>query len=241
MAHTFHRYSFSSTVFSLRLHSSLFAVEPIDFSATFNIDLFSNPRVNFDLLFHSQFKGLSFQMASSQTQGETRHRGIDFLTTQRDKAIPVIDGYIFIAKDRGRKRFSCRTRTCHASVRILVDEIGPYYTGVPVHDHPAHAEVVNELKHRQELRVASRAKESQAVPTQQVVVDVRLKTASTRRISTDARFVRRVRQNGHAPKKHQPTLFLMMSSKTPCCSIRPTMTLTSSGRARWLRTRRRCK
>ena len=146
-------------------------------------------------------------MASSQTQGETRHRGIDFLTTQRDKVIPVIDGYIFMAKDRGRKRFSCRTRTCHATVRILVDEIGPYYTGVIVHDHPEHEEVVNELKHRQELRVASRAKESQAVPTQQVVVDVRLKTTSTRRISTDARFVRRVRQKGNAPKTPADIVF----------------------------------
>ena len=119
----------------------------------------------------------------------------------------MIDGYIFMAKDRGRKRFSSRTRTSHATVRILVDEIGPYYTGVIVHDHPEHEEVVNELKHRQELRVVSRAKESQAVPTQQVVVDVRLKTTSTRRISTDARFVRRVRQKGNAPKTPADIVF----------------------------------
>ena len=83
---------------------------------------------------------------------------------------------------------------------ILVDENGPYYTGVPAHDHPAHDEVVRMMRHRQELRVASRVKASNAVPTQQVVMDVRLKTATTRMISTDARFVRRVRQSGNVHK-----------------------------------------
>ena len=61
MAHTFHRYSFSSAVFSLGLHSSLFAVEPIDLSVSFNIDLFSNPRVNFELLFTVNSKGYHFR------------------------------------------------------------------------------------------------------------------------------------------------------------------------------------
>ena len=146
-------------------------------------------------------------MTFSQTQDEPRHRGIEFLTTQRGNATPVIDGYIFIVKDKDRKRFGCRTRTCHASVKILVDDIGPYCTGVPVHDHPAHDEVVSVMKHRQELRFASRAKETKAIPTQQVVIDVRIKTASTRRISTDARFVRRMRQNGDVPKTPADIVF----------------------------------
>ena len=119
----------------------------------------------------------------------------------------MIDGYVFVAKDKARKRFSCRTKACHASVTIHVDEVGPYCTSVPVHDHPAHDEVVSAMKYRQELRVASRAKESQSVPTQQVVMDARLKTPSTRRISTDSRFVRRVRQNGHAPKTPAEIVF----------------------------------
>ena len=146
-------------------------------------------------------------MAFSQTPDETRHRGVTFLATQRGTEIPVIGGYIFMAKDKERTRFSCRTKKCHASVRILVDDIGPYYTGVPVHDHPAHDEVVRLMEHKQELRVASRAKEARTVPTQQVVIDVRLKTASTRRISTDARFVRRVRPIGNAPKTPADIVF----------------------------------
>ena len=139
-------------------------------------------------------------MADARTQDETRHRGIEFLTTQRGTETLVIDGYVFVAKDKARKRFSCRTKTCHASVTVHVDEVGPYCTSVPVHDHPAHDEVVSAMKYRQELRVASRAKESQSVPTQQVAMDARLKTTSTRRIGMDSRFVRRVRQNGHAQK-----------------------------------------
>ena len=47
------------------------------------------------------------------------------MTTQRGTETPVIDGYIFMAKDKDRTRFSCRTKKCHASVRILVDDIGP--------------------------------------------------------------------------------------------------------------------
>ena len=74
-------------------------------------------------------------------------------------------------------------------------------------NHTAHDEVVRVLKYMQEHRVASRAKESQSVPTQQVVMDARLKTTSTRRISTDSRFVRRVCQNGHAPKTPAEIVF----------------------------------
>ena len=53
----------------------------------------------------------------------------------------------------------------------------------------------------------TRAKESRVIPMQRLVIDVRLKTASTRRISTDARFVRRVRQIGNAPKTPADIVF----------------------------------
>ena len=138
---------------------------------------------------------------------ETRRRDVEFITTQMGRDVPVTGGYIFLPKDKERRRFRCRTRRCHATVTLMTDADGPYYTNVVTHDHPTHDEVVKEMRHKQELRLAAKARSSQHTPTQQVAIDVRLKTKTSRRLSTDARFIRRRRQNGHPPKTPSETVF----------------------------------
>ena len=203
MARTFDRSSFPSPKFSQYFYSSFFTVEYFDLSTAFEPFLFSNLYIGFD--FQSSIKHV-IPPASSRTQDKTRHRGIKFTTTQQDSVTQVAEGCIFMANEKcgsdsaaGPERARCRSG-------LLSTKTGRI-TSVPVHDHMAHDEVVRMMRRRQDLRVASRVKASNAVPTQQVLMDVRLKTATTRWISTDALFVRRVRQSGNAPKTPADIVF----------------------------------
>ena len=137
---------------------------------------------------------------------ETRHRDVEFITTQMGRDVPVIGGYIFLPKDKERRRFQCRTRKCHASVTLMSDADGPYYTNVMTHNHPTHDEVVREMRHKQELRLAAKARSSQHTPTQQVAIDVRLKTKTSRRLSTDARFTAAVARTDIPQKRPRDRL-----------------------------------
>ena len=69
---------------------------------------------------------------------EIHHRDILFVTTQRGRDVPVINGYIFFPKDKERKRFKCRTKNCRASITVREDADGQYYTQKPTHNHPPH-------------------------------------------------------------------------------------------------------
>ena len=100
-------------------------------------------------------------MAACDNQNaRRRNHDIVFIATQRGKEIPIVDDYIFICKDKDRRRFQCRTRWCLSSIIVSEDEAGTYYIGSPLHDHPPHSEIIAKMKRRNELREQARSKDS---------------------------------------------------------------------------------
>ena len=110
-----------------------------------------------------------------------RKRNMFFMETQRGKEVPVVNDYIFVCKDKDRRRFQCRTRGCLSSINVSEDENGPYYIGSPLHDHPPHSEIIAKMKRRNELRVQARSKENRRLSTRQIAVEFRHDHAPTRR------------------------------------------------------------
>ena len=109
-------------------------------------------------------------------------------------------GLHLLAEGQGKTAVPMQNKEVSREVTLMTDADGSYYTNVVIHDHPTHDDVVKAMRRRQELRLAAKARSSQHTPTQQVAIDVRLKTKTSRRLSTDTRFIRRIRQNGHPPK-----------------------------------------
>ena len=105
-----------------------------------------------------------------------------------------------MCKDKERKRFRCRTRSCGASITIFEDEEGPYYTQFPSHDHPPHDNVVEQMNHQNTLKRRAQSKASRNLQTIQVAMEARQELPSSRRLSTDLRFIRRMRHGRFVPK-----------------------------------------
>ena len=132
-----------------------------------------------------------------------RKRNMFFMETQRGKEVPVVNDYIFICKDRDRKRFRCRTIGCPASITVFRDENGQYYTGAPLHDHPPHTEIIAKMNRRNALRVRARSKDNLRLSTRQIAVEFGHEHAPARRLSSDLRFIRRNCLCGAVPKTYK--------------------------------------
>ena len=140
-------------------------------------------------------------MATPDTPAtESRHRDLRFVTTQRGRGIPVINGYIFTPKDKERKRFKCRTKCCPASIIVREDQTGPYYIQRQSHNHPPHDVIIRRMEEQNELKQDVLAKGTSRVPTLEIALEHRQKYPTSRRLSTDLRFIRRVRQGNVVPK-----------------------------------------
>ena len=49
--------------------------------------------------------------------------------TQRDKDVPVVDRYVFFAKDTRRIRFRCKTPSCKTTLLLYTDTNGRVTSG----------------------------------------------------------------------------------------------------------------
>ena len=132
-----------------------------------------------------------------ETGGKPR---VAFVRSKFGTSLPIIVGFLFYPKDTTRSRFSCRTRSCRASVCVSPGQNGTFYADrSPVHDHPDHGDYIAALRHIQRLREEAQAKENRHVKTVRVCSDVRIETKTIRRRSVDNRLVRRYRKRGNAP------------------------------------------
>ena len=137
---------------------------------------------------------------SSQPPDEARNYDITFVTSQRGMKLPVIDGYVFVCKDKARKRFTCRTRSCRTTLTLKQDENGVYTDETIVHTHPPHETIIASLKHKNEMREAAKNHRTSLATTRSIATRVREENLAVRRLSTDLRFIRRFRQGNACPK-----------------------------------------
>ena len=129
----------------------------------------------------------------------TRHYNVRFIRTQRGMDIPVVDNYLFVAKDKERRRHRCKTRTCNATILLHTGTGGTYYEQLPLHIHPPHDELIKDMEHKNSMKTLARAAGNRSVATRTIASGVRENDASTRRLSSDLRFIRRARQGNRAP------------------------------------------
>ena len=130
----------------------------------------------------------------------TRHYDVDFIKTPRNKEVPVVNGYLFVAKDRGRLRFRCKTRSCKATLLLRSDASGTYYKGAALHNHLPHDELIKEMKHKNAMKTLAKSVENIDVATRTVASNVREPNVTALRLSSDLRFIRRARQGHRTPK-----------------------------------------
>ena len=129
-----------------------------------------------------------------------RHGDILFATTQRGRDVPVINGYIFFPKDKERKRFKCRTKNCRASITVREDADGQYYTPKPTHNHPPHDVFIRHMENHNKLKQRVISKSNSRPQTLEIALEHRQEFPTSRRLSTDLRFIRRIRQGNVVPK-----------------------------------------
>ena len=144
-----------------------------------------------------------FEMNNPNTQ---RMYGVTFVMSQRGKELPVVDGYVFVCKDKERRRFRCKTSTCRATLVLKQDDRGVFYDRTPHHTHPPHDALLATLEHRNEMRRIARTKQPE-VSTRSIVMEVRATCPTTRRLSSDSRFVRRLRGVTSIPKTASDIVF----------------------------------
>ena len=140
-------------------------------------------------------------MATSDTANtESRNRDIRFVTTQRGRDVPIINGYVFTPKDKERRRFKCRTKCCNASIVVHEDHIGLYYIQRQSHNHPPHDGIISRMDEQNKLKQHVLAKGKSRLQTLEIALEHRQEFPTSRRLSTDLRFIRRIRQGNVVPK-----------------------------------------
>ena len=139
-------------------------------------------------------------MPMDNASTHVRLQDVVFLTSQRGQQVPCISNYLFECKNKERTRVACRTRSCHVTLTLHNDSDGGYCICGKQHTHPPHDEAIKQITHRNNLRRLSQSTCCRLLTTRNIVTNVRLATVTSRRLSTDLRFVRRVRQNKCSPK-----------------------------------------
>ena len=92
---------------------------------------------------HRSFSGFP-KISTMSTQ--TRHYNVRFIRTQRGMDIPVANDYLFVAKDKERRRHRCKTRTCNASILLHMSAGGTCFELPPLHNHPPHDELIKDME-----------------------------------------------------------------------------------------------
>ena len=146
-------------------------------------------------------------MTMGDSTTRIRSEDVVFYTTQRGRQMPSIANYLFVCKDKERTRFACRTASCRATLIRRADLDDVYYIRVRQHNHPPHDEAVKHITPKNNLRHLSQSKRCHTLTTRSLASSARLETDTSRRLSTDLRFVRRVRQNKCCPMVPEDILF----------------------------------
>ena len=132
-----------------------------------------------------------------ETDGRPR---VAFVRSKFGTDLPIIDGFLFYAKDTARPRFSRLTMSCCASLRVSPGRHGTFYVDrSPSTIQPDHGDCITALRRVQQLCEEAQAKENRHVQTVMVCSDVLIETKTTRRQSVDNRLVRQYRKRGNAP------------------------------------------
>ena len=135
-----------------------------------------------------------------------RHYGVDFIQTPRNKDVPVVNDFLFNAKDSGSLRFRCKTWSCKATLVIRSDADRTYYEGAPLHNHP-HDEFIKEMKHKNAMKTLAKSVENMNFTTRTIASNAREHNVTARCFSCDLRFIRRARQGHRTPKAPMDTVF----------------------------------
>ena len=79
---------------------------------------------------------------------------VSFVNSKRGMPMPVINDYLFSAKNKERTTFKCTTEGCKCLIHIKKDESGWYTTDEIIHteSHSNHKEKIDEMRYRQELK-----------------------------------------------------------------------------------------
>lgn len=170
------------------------------FSKVLKFETF-RPCFGVSFLGHVFYTLSSHSMATADTANtESRNRDIRFVTTQRGRDVPVINGYVFTPKDKERRRFKCRTKCCNASIVVHEDHIGLYYIQRQSHNHPPHDGIISRMDEQNKLKQHVLAKGKSRLQTLEIALEHRQEFPTSRRLSTDLRFIRRIRQGNVVPK-----------------------------------------
>ena len=146
------------------------------------------------------------ERAAENTSDPQRNREVTFVTSQRGKELPVVDGYIFVCKDNERRRFRCKTNGCGATFILKRDDGGVFYEGTLHHEHHPHDVALVSLEHRNAMRRAAETKHEDET-TRSVVMEANRQCPARRRLSSDLRFIRRLRRGREALKKASDIVF----------------------------------
>ena len=139
-------------------------------------------------------------MAMGDSTTHIRSEDVVFDTTQRGRQIPSVANYLFVCKEKEGTWFACRTASCRATLIRHDDLGGVHYVLVRQHNHPPRDEAIKHITHKNNLRHLSQSKHGRLLTTRCLASSARLETDTTRRLRTDMRFVRRVRQNKCWPR-----------------------------------------
>ena len=143
---------------------------------------------------------------ANSTSDSQQNRGVTFVTSQRGKELPIVAGYIFVCKDEEMKQFHCKTNGCGATLILKRDDGCVFNEGTLRHEHPPHDVALASLAHKNAMRRAARTKHEDAT-TRSVLMEANRHCPVRRRLSSDVRFVRRLRRGSQAPKKASDIVF----------------------------------
>ena len=104
---------------------------------------------------------------------------------------------------------------------VQEDQTGPYNTQRQSHNHPPHDVIIRPVEEQNELKRDVLAKGASRVPTLEIALEHRQKRPTSRRLNTDLRFIRRVRQ-GTLFQSHAMASTRMISQRTTLYSGLPT-------------------
>ena len=94
----------------------------------------------------------------------------------------------------------CRTKNCRASITVREDADGQYYTPKPTHNHPPHDVFIRHMENHNKLKQRVISKSNSRPQTLEIALEHRQEFPTSRRLSTDLRFIRRIRQGHVVPK-----------------------------------------
>ena len=109
-------------------------------------------RVSMPLYLHESARHLRFLFLMDIVTRRIRHYDVQFIQTQRNGDIPVVNRYPFQTKDRDRVRDRYLTWSRKATILPRFGPTGTYYEGTPSRNRQQHDEFINGMKRRKSMK-----------------------------------------------------------------------------------------